>query len=199
MKSSKNKKEYKSSLLDDDDKAVLELNNSDEMPDNETIIEEYENSGLVDQGEQAITYSVEGLYKNKKMNRYRSSLAMQTRPPELKIESSDGTGFSIHLTEKLNRHLKTVLTDVDNAYMGKPKVEQHVKMDEWRLGDGVFDKFVKYFRKRYSRLLIALVWLLAGLLYASSFTFGGIVLSVIGTFMVFAPTKNEKRGATKDE
>lgn len=198
MKSSENKQDKKYYTLDDDDQAVLDLTKSDELNDDETIIEAYENSGLIDQGQQAITYAVQDLYKNKKMTKYRSSLSMQARSPKLTIETSDGNGFSINLTEKLNRHLKTLLTDVDDAYMGKPKGQQHVKLNEWRLGDGAFDKFVKYLKTCYPLILLSLVWLLAGILYGVNFKFGAIILSVVGVVMALKP-KNKDKGDSKDE
>ena len=198
MKSSETKQDKKDYTLDDDDQAVLDLTKSDELDDDETIIEAYENSGLIDQGQQAITYSVQDLYKNKKMTKYRSSLSMQAHSPKLTIETSDGNGFSINLTEKLNRHLKTLLTDVDDAYMGKPKGQQHVKLNEWRLGDGAFDKFVKYLKTCYPSILLSLVWLLAGILYGVNFKFGAIILYVVGIVMALKPKNNDK-GDSKDE
>lgn len=197
MKSSINKDKEKKLSLDDDDKAVLDLEQADEVDDNDKILEEYENSGLVDQGEQAITYSVENLYKNKKMTKYRSNMSMQINPPKLKVETSNGDGFSIHLTEKLNHHLNTLLTDVDNAYMNKPKTKQHVVSDGWRLGDGPFDKMKKFFITRYYSFLLALVFILAGLLFGINFIFGGIVLTIIGLVMIAYP--KDKHGDDNNE
>ena len=174
-------------ILDDDEK-VVEIENLDLSDDK--MLDEFENSGLVDQGNEAVTYSVENLYADKKMKRFKSALEIKQAPPILKIESSSGDIASFYLTKNLAKKLSLMLKDVNKAYLGMKKLEQHTdKKPETKTG---FSKLLAYVRLHAKEVIIAMLFASSGLLYSTKFVAGSLVALVIGLLYIFWPAKKHK-------
>lgn len=175
--------------IDDDDEAVLALTDLESSEDDK-VLEEYEDSGLVDQGKQAVMYQVENLYADKKKKKFRSKFDLRTHAPELVIKTSTGDETRVYLTKNFNDKLLLMLTDVKKAYVGIRKTEQHTANNPQ--GKQGTSKLVALLRQRAHDVMVGAIFLSAGLLYNSNFYLGSIVAGIIGGFLIFYKPKNKK-------
>ena len=124
------------------------------------------------------------------MKKFRNKIEMKSNPPELKIESNDGSAVSFFLTKQLTNKLLLVLTDVQKAYVGIKKTEQHT--DKIPASKRGFGKISALLKLHSHEVIIALFFAMAGLFYSSNFGIGSIIAFVIGCGIIFVPHKNKK-------
>jgi hypothetical protein len=179
----------------DDDEAVLELEKMNLS--NDKVIDTFENSGLIDQKVQAVSYTVDGLYSDKKMRKFKTRAALKSNPPTLTIESNSGDQAKFFLTKELTNNLYTMLKDVRNAYVGIKKTHQHTDtIPGAHRGLGVL---LAYIRLHAREVLIALVWAMAGLSYSRNFVLGSVLASFFGIILIFVPEITKKFSTKKGD
>ena len=96
----------------------------------ESLDEEGESYGVVENEGEYLAFSVDNLYTNEKENKYRNPWAMRKTPPTLEISSSEGSRVSIPLTYTFIKSLLRVLNDVNFAYLGMKKTKKTINMGD---------------------------------------------------------------------
>lgn len=174
----------------DDDSSVLKLEQlTEEHP--EKVLKAFETTGLISQGTEVISYSIENLYSDKKNKKFRSRNNLSANPPILKITSSTGAEAKFYLTKELNQQLYYLLGDVKQGYSGFRKLSKHTESDP-TIQHGI-GKFKAYIKLHSSQVILSAIWLISGLLYSQSFAYASILFAMIGLFMIFYPHQHNNK------
>lgn len=88
----------------------------DNIPPNDIVLDEQDNRGLVQQEDNVVAWSIDGLYKPN--GRKHSKWHLKQNPPILNITDENGSEVSFTLTENLSKHLYYATNNVHKAYYG---------------------------------------------------------------------------------
>lgn len=174
------------------DEEVQEEKDSNELI-NDEIIDEGESFGMVDNDEEFLAFSIDGLYSDKKETKYKNSLLLRKSPPIMEISSSNGDKVKVPLTYNFLKSLLRVLNDVNFAYLGMKKTKNKFNMGN--TSGGVFSKVKDVFSANKLAVAQLFIGLFLGISLSNNMIWGilaSILLSIVALLLHYSDKNNEE-------
>lgn len=163
---------------------------------NDKILEEGESFGMVDNEDEFLAFSVDGLYTSEKETKYKNSLLLRKDPPVLEVSSSNGDKVKVPLTYNFTKSLLRVLTDVNFAYLGMKKTKNKFNMGS--KDAGIFSKIKEVINVNKLALLQLFIGLFLGISLSKNFIWG-IIASIFASIVVLLLHYSNKNNEEMDE
>lgn len=168
---------------------------NDNIKSNDKILEEGESFGLVDNEDEFLAFSIDGLYSNKDETKYKNSLLLRKEPPVLEVSSSNGDKVKVPLTYNFTKSLLRVLNDVNFAYLGMKKTKNKFNMGN---KDSLSNKLKDIISSNKLSFLQLFIGLFLGISISKNFIWGTIA-SILASIVVLLLHYSNKNNEETDE
>lgn len=147
-----------------------------EFISNDIVIEDEEGYGEVETvSEQLLTFSINGLYKDKELTKIKSRGELMMKSPFMEIRSSNGDFATFPLTYQFNQMMLKSLNDVNYAYLGIKKTKRTYNDDT----------ITSTLKKNKLLILELFIGITLGLFMSNGAAIPALITAIVGILVVF--------------